>query len=214
MSSLPLPSEPHRETATSFLKLLVPVTALHFVGELRELQELPSGINWHSDDGGSRFRTYISACANYLRGSAEREQAKAHVVEAFNGTIANNLAPYPESDWIAMSDLCRRYVLIQRIFEEGCHQTALLATTGYGIPPADFAEIITALLVGSEETQNAFYLAMMHQLSHRSADTRHRSALGKALAHSPEARRLLLDQLLLPLAAFMPKRAVELLALT
>lgn len=214
LSATPQPAEKSSECLTSFFKLLVPVTALHFVGDFRNAREIHAEINRPNEADTANDQNHISHFARYLRGGDDPLASRAMIVQKFNEAITHNLDPYPENDWLTMSDLCRRYVLIQRIFEEGCAQSIAVASTRNGIPLEDFTEVLNALLIGASENRKAFDLSMMHQLSHRSTDLPHRSGLGKAFAYSPEARALLKEKVLLPLSRFIPHPARALLQIS
>ena len=209
----PLQLPPHG-SLESFLKLLIPVTALQFVGDFRDVREMDAVQGKASEPGKTSVRNYITYFARHLRAGQSDPVAKRLLVQAFNEAVNHNLAPHPEKDWIAMSDLCRRYVLMQRIVDEACAQGLATVTQGNGIPIADFVEVINGLLSGCEQNRKAFELSMMNQVAHRVSEGPRQSGLGKAFAQGAAARALLRAELFTPLSPFMPKPVREILSVS
>jgi hypothetical protein len=198
----------------SFLRLLIPVTALQFVGDFRDVREMDETLGRASEPAKTSVRNYITYFARHIRAGHADPLTQSLLVQAFNEAVNHNLAPHPEKDWIAMSDLCRRYVPMQRIVDEACAQGLATVTQGNGIPVADFVEVINVLLSGCEQNRKAFELSMMNQVAHRVSEGQRQSGLGKAFAQGAATQALLRTELITPLAPFMPKRVREILGLS
>ncbi len=197
------PDRTQHGTTAECLALLKDVTVMQFIGDFTDGTEWSGEIGRVSQAGRRAIRNYIPYFAHHFRLAREVSGRYDELVSAFNEAITFNLEVRGGHDWAPMSNDARRFILVQRLLEEAFTHVPNGLHEGPRIDMGDFAEVLQALLSGSEANRLAFRLSMMHQVALRNSDDRRRSGLGTSWACGEEAKAVVIEKLLRPVAAYL-----------